>query len=63
MPTTATIFVADCTVNDFAGTPPKLTDKALKKLLPVMVTASPDLAELGEMLETTGFAIVGIFTA
>jgi hypothetical protein len=47
VPTTAVILVALTTVKEVAAVPPKLTEVAPVKLVPVMVTVSPDLAEVG----------------
>jgi hypothetical protein len=41
VPTTAVIVVGDTTLNEDAGTPPKLTVVVPKKLVPVMVTVAP----------------------
>ena len=48
LPTTATIVVALITLNDLAAVPPKLTELAPVRLVPLMVTAWPFRAEVGE---------------
>jgi hypothetical protein len=40
--------------NKFAGTPPKLTDVTLLRLVPVMVTTRLVAAEVGENERITG---------
>src|SRR5665213_263642 len=52
LPTTAVIVVSPATVNDAASVPPKLTDVAPLKLIPVMVTEVPAPAEVGMKPET-----------
>jgi hypothetical protein len=47
LPTTATIVMALTTLNDLAAVPPKLTELAPVKLVPLMVTIWPFRAELG----------------
>jgi hypothetical protein len=47
LPTTATIVMALTTLNDLAAVPPKLTELAPVKLVPVMVTIWPLRAEVG----------------
>lgn len=46
-PTTAVMLVADTTVKDVAAVPPKLTEVAPVKLVPVTVTVAPVAAEVG----------------
>ena len=48
LPTTATIVVALITLNDLAAVPPKLTELAPVRLVPVRVTVWPSRAEVGE---------------
>jgi len=52
-PTIAVILVGLTTVNDVATKPPKLTEVIPVKLLPVIVTVFPLVAEAGEKLDTT----------
>src|ERR1700687_6114918 len=40
-PTTAVMVDADCTLNEVAGMPPKLTVSTPEKLVPLMVTVAP----------------------
>lgn len=47
LPTTAVICVLETTVKDVAGTPPKLTDEAVDKLVPLIVTVAPGPAFTG----------------
>ena len=56
----AAISVPDTTVNDVAGTPPKVTAAAPERLLPVIVTAVPPATgpELGLTAKTDGVANV-----
>ena len=46
-PTVATMVFKDCTVNELAGMPPKLTDSTPLKKSPVMVTCVPCVPEVG----------------
>ena len=46
-PTTALMVVADWSINDFAGVPPKLTAVTNEKPVPVMTTVSPVVAVVG----------------
>ena len=48
VPTLAVILVEETMVYDVAGVPPKLTDVAPVKLVPVMVTVAPLAADVGE---------------
>ena len=52
--TTAVIIVALTTVNEVAAVPPKLTDVAPVKFVPVMVTVCPVPAEVGLNKEIVG---------
>jgi acetyl-CoA carboxylase biotin carboxyl carrier protein len=47
VPSTAVIEVALTTLNDVAAVPPKLTAVTFWKFVPVMVTTSPSVAEVG----------------
>ncbi len=47
-PTMAVILVAEFMVNDDAATPPKLTAVTVLRPVPVMVTALPVAADVGE---------------
>ena len=53
-PTMAFILVELTTVKEFAAVPPKLTDDTPLKLLPVIVTVFPFVAEVGEKEDTAG---------
>ena len=53
-PTMAVILVELTTAKEVAAVPPKLTDDIPLKLLPVIVTVFPFVAEVGEKEETTG---------
>lgn len=57
LPTIAVIRVGDTTLNDVAAVPPKLTEAADVKLLPVMVTVAPVVALVGAKEAMTGEAI------
>jgi hypothetical protein len=46
--TTAVIVVEETTVNDVAATPPKLTDEAPVKPVPVIITVVPAVADAGK---------------
>ena len=48
LPTTATMVVALTTLKDLAAVPPKLTELAPVRLVPVRVTVWPSRAEVGE---------------
>ena len=48
LPTVATIWKSELTVNDEAAVPPKLTLVVPRNLLPVIVTNSPVWADVGE---------------
>ncbi len=48
VPTTATIVVALTTLKDLAAVPPKLTELAPVRLVPVRVTVWPSRTEVGE---------------
>jgi len=47
-PTTAEIVVLESTINDEAWAPPKLTEIALSKFIPIIVMGVPAPAELSE---------------
>src|SRR6185437_46628 len=53
-PTTAVICVEDTTVNEAAGRPPKVTEVAPVKFVPVIVMVVPAVAEAGEKEVMTG---------
>ncbi len=53
----AVIRVAETTVNEAAGTPPKLTDEAPVKFVPLIVTTSPAPATAGVKDVMTGDGI------
>ena len=53
-PTMAVILVELTTVKEVAAVPPKLTDDIPLKLLPVIVTVFPLVADVGEKEDTTG---------
>ena len=63
--TTAVILVGDTTVNDAAGTPPKLTAVVPVKLVPVIVTVCPDAALVGlkEMILAAGMKLKPVSVA
>src|SRR5882757_9578576 len=58
-PTTAVIVVGDTTEKEAAGIPPKLTPVVPVKLLPVIVTVAPDLAEAGVKLAVWACVVSG----
>ena len=62
VPTTAEILVEDLTVNEAASTPPKLTLVAPFKLVPVIVTVAPVIAESGVNEVMTGAFVVFVDT-
>ena len=53
-PTTAWIELEPFSINEAAFTPPNLTDIAPEKLVPVILTACPELAVEGVKLVITG---------
>jgi hypothetical protein len=55
--TTAVMLVADATLNEVAGVPPKLTSVAPVKLVPEIVTVAPLAAEVGVKLVIVGAGI------
>jgi hypothetical protein len=56
-PTTASISVLELTANEAADVPPKLTPVAPLRLVPVIVTVSPVLAEAGVKEVIAGMAV------
>jgi hypothetical protein len=54
LPTTATMVVALTTLNDLAAVPPKVTELAPAKLVPLIVTVWPFRAEVGVKDATVG---------
>ena len=52
----AVILVGLTTVKELAAVPPKLTDVIPLKLLPVIVTVLPFVADVGEKEDTAGTA-------
>ena len=55
-PTIAVMVVLLMILNEAAAEPPKFTEVAAEKLVPVMVTLVPDPAEVGEKEEIVGGA-------
>ena len=55
--TTAVMLVAETTLNEVAALPPKLTDVAPVKLVPVIVTVAPTAFDSGVKLPITGGGI------
>jgi hypothetical protein len=59
VPTTALILDALLTVYDAAGVPPKLTAVAPVKLVPVIITVAPGIADVGEKEVIAGAGTTG----
>ncbi len=58
--TVAVMVVAETTVNEVAGTPPKETFVTPVKSLPLMVTVAPGAADAGEKDDMVGGAGAGV---
>src|SRR4051812_5677080 len=60
LPTTAVMLVGELTVNELAGTPPKLTSLTPEKLFPVIVIIVPGSAMVGanEMINGSGTTLL-----
>jgi hypothetical protein len=58
-PTTAVMLVAETTVKDVAAVPPKLTEVAAVKLMPVTVTVAPAAPEVGAKEVIAGVGVSG----